>query len=564
MGFARKITAFVIGILMLVGALIGVFSYQTAHRQVQESVGLEVVGCANITTGLVQPSDVEKLAAGDDSDLAKVEEQLNWTVAHKSLFKEVFLLSLDGKILAADQHLKQRGYSAGQPFYFDQNDKKMIISMKHPVYSKVYTYDGANLLTGYAPIYKDNDQNKEIVGLMAINFDASIIRDRTWEIITLPFIIGGIVFLIAAIALYFFLHWMIRPIEKLSAQVNQVAQGDLTVEPLSLNTNDEVGRLSRDFGNMTINLRQLITEVNDMSLQVSSSSQQLSASTEQTGKASEQTVQITQELADGAEKQLRNLEESSKALYEMSQFINQIAANAQNVSQAAFTSSSASQQGSQSIKLTVEQMSTMEEKMLLLSNNVQELSSHSKEIQSILDIITGISAETHLLAINAAIEAAHAGEQGSGFAVVASSVRKLAERSTESAKQIASLIDFTVDRMEQTSNTMDEAAREVSHGTGLVRSVGHSLTEIESSSQFTSEAINDLSDTVRLLSTNSELMVQSLSEIVKVANETVDSAQSMSAASEEQLAAMQEVDASADFLSKMSDNLHHLIDRFKV
>lgn len=564
MGFARKITALVIGVLMLVGALIGVFSYQTAHRQVQESVGIEVVGCANITTGLVQPSDVEKLAAGDSTDLAKVEEQLNWTVAHKSLFKEVFLLSLDGKILAADQHLKQRGYSAGQPFYFDQDDKKMIISMNHPVYSKVYTYDGTNLLTGYAPIYKDNDQTKEMVGLMAINFDASIIRDRTWEIITLPFIIGAIVFLLAAIALYFFLHWMVRPIEKLSTQVNQVAQGDLTVEPLSLNTKDEVGRLSRDFGNMTINLRQLIMEVNEMSLQVSSSSQQLSASTEQTGKASEQTVQITQELANGAEKQLKNLEDSSKALYEMSQFINQIAQNAQNVSQAAFTSSSASQEGSHSIKLTVEQMSTMEEKMLLLSNNVQELTSHSKEIQSILDIITGISAETHLLAINAAIEAAHAGEQGSGFAVVASSVRKLAERSTESAKQIASLIDFTVNRMEQTSNTMDEAAREVAHGTQLVRSAGHSLTEIESSAQYTSQAINDLSDTVRLLSTNSELMVQSLSEIVEVANETVDSAQSMSAASEEQLAAMQEVDASADFLSKMSDNLHHLIDRFKV
>ncbi|GGH12606.1 methyl-accepting chemotaxis protein [Paenibacillus segetis] len=564
MGFARKITALVIGILMLVGALIGVFSYQTAHRQVQESVGIEVVGCANITTGLVQPSDVEKLATGDTSDLAKVEEQLNWTVAHKSLFKEVFLLSLDGNILAADQHLKQRGYSAGQPFYFDQNDKNMIISMNHPVYSKVYTYDGTNLLTGYAPIYKDNDQNKEIVGLMAINFDASIIRDRTWEIITLPFIIGAIVFLVAAIALYFFLHWMIRPIEKLSAQVNQVAQGDLTVEPLSIQTKDEVGRLSRDFGNMTINLRQLITEVNEMSLQVSSSSQQLSASTEQSGKASEQTVQITQELADGAEKQLRNLEESSRSLYEMSQFINQIAQNAQNVSQAASTSSSASQQGSQSIKLTVEQMNTMEEKMLLLSNNVQELSSHSKEIQSILDIITGISAETHLLAINAAIEAAHAGEQGSGFAVVASSVRKLAERSTESARQIASLIDFTVDRMEQTSNTMDEAAREVAYGTGLVRSVGHSLTEIESSAQYTSKAINDLSDTVRLLSTNSELMVQSLSEIVEVANGTVDNAQSMSAASQEQLAGIQEVDASADFLAKMSDNLHDLIVRFKV
>lgn len=564
MGFAKKITATVIGILMLVGALIGVFSYQTAQRQVYESVGIEVVGCANITTGLVTPSDIEKLATGDSSDLAKIEEQLNWTVDHKSLFKEVFILSLDGKILAADQHLKQRGYSAGQAFYFDQADKDMITTMKHTVYSKVYTYDGVDLLTGYGPIYKDHDPNKEIIALMAINFDASIIHDRTWEIITLPFIIGAIVFLIAAIVLYFLIHWMIRPIEKLSAQVNQVAKGDLTVQPLSLNSKDEVGRLARDFGNMTISLRELITEVNDMSLQVSSSSQQLSASTMQTGKASEQTALITQELAHGAEQQLRSLEEGSKALQEMAQFITQIAQNAQKVSQAAQTSSSASQQGSHSIKLTVEQMSTMEEKILLLSNNVQELSSHSKEIQSILDIITGISAETHLLAINAAIEAAHAGEQGSGFAVVASSVRKLAERSTESAKQIATLIDFTLNKMEQTSDTMDEAAKEVAHGTQLVRSVGESLTEIESSSEYTAKAINKLSGTVRHLSTNSELLVQSIEKIVEVANETTDNAQSMSAASEEQLASMQEVDASASFLSSLSDKLQTLIERFKV
>lgn len=564
MGFARKITAGIIGVLLLVSALIGFFSYQTAYRQVEESVGIETVGCANITTGLVDPGIIERLAKGDTSDLGALEERLNWTVNHKSLFKEVFILSLDGKILAADQSLKQRGYKAGDDFYFSEDDRDMIMHSKHSVYTKIYTYDGVGLLTGYGPIYKDHDPTKEIIGLMAINFDASIIHERVWDIIALPFIIGGAVFLLAIVAVYLFIHRMIRPIEQLSKQVNLVAQGNLTVQPLSISSKDEVGTLSRDFGNMTVQLRQLITEVNETSMQVASSSQELSASAEETGKASEQTVYIIQELAEGAEKQLQNLEQSSAALQEMSAFISQIVTTADHVSEEARISAEAAKDGGTSIQLGVKQMNTIEEKIVSLSSNIGQLSSHSREIQNILDIITEIAAETNLLAINAAIEAARAGEHGSGFAVVASSVRKLAERSADSAKQIASLITFIIKQMEATADTMEEATLEVKLGTELVVNAGNSFLEIQQSTKNSAEAVENVSETVRQLSVNSKVLVEAMEQLVNVANGTVDGTQTMSAASEEQLAAMQEVDASATFLSDLSERLHTLIDRFKV
>ncbi|WP_410771737.1 methyl-accepting chemotaxis protein [Fontibacillus sp. BL9] len=564
MGFARKITAGIIGVLLLVSAIIGVFSYQTAYRQVEEAVGVETVGCANITTGLVDPEAIERLAQGDASDLGALEERLNWTVNHKSLFKEVFILSLDGKILAADQNIKKRGYKAGDEFYFAEKDRDMIMHMKHSVYTKVYTYDGVGLLTGYGPIYKDHDPTKEIVALMAINFDASIIQERVWDIIALPFIIGGIVFLLAIVAVYLFIHRMVGPIERLSRQVNLVAQGDLTVQPLTISSKDEVGTLARDFGNMTISLRQLITEVNETSMQVASSSQELSASAEQTGKASEQTVYITQELAGGAEKQLQSLEESSAALQEMSSFIGRIVATTDNVSEEAQISASAAKEGVTSIHLGVKQMNTIEDKIVTLSSGIQQLSSHSKEIQSIVDIITEIAAETNLLAINAAIEAARAGEQGSGFAVVASSVRKLAERSAESAKQIAALITFIINQMELTADTMESATHEVKLGAELVGNAGKSFEEIQKSTKNSAEAVENVGDTVRQLSANSKLIVEAMEKLVHVANTTVDGTQTMSAASQEQLAAMQEVDASATLLSDLADKLHQLIERFKV
>jgi methyl-accepting chemotaxis protein len=564
MGFAKKITITVISSLVLVGGLIGLFSYSTAYRQVEESVGVETVGCANITTGLVNPKDIEELVSGKTDKLKQVEEQLNWTVAHKSLFKEVFILSLDGKIIAADQNIKKRGYKAGDDFYFDPKAKEMITKMKHSAYTSIYTYDNVKLLTGYGPIYKNNDSSQEIVGLMAINFDASIIWDRTWEIITLPFIIGAAVFLIAAIGLYFFIHHMASPIEKLSKQVKQISQGDLTITPLRLKRNDEVGQLSKDFGVMTENLRQLILKISETSEQVSSSAHLLSTTTEQTGKAAQQTVQVTEELAAGAEKQLMNLQHGTETLNETTQHIDTMVAHARHVTESAQYASTTAQEGSESLQQSIDQMNIMEQKIVSLSHNIVELSSHSQEIHNIVNVITDIAAETQLLAINAAIEAAQAGEHGGGFSVVAASVRKLADRSKESANQIRHLIEFILSKMEETGETMEWTAKEVARGTQLVRNVGGSLQSIEDSSKTTATAMEELTATVTKVHSNATSLVQAIDQIVLLANHASDGTHSMSAASEQQLAATQEVEASANFLSSLSNKLRLLVKEFKV
>ncbi|HEY4391745.1 MAG TPA: methyl-accepting chemotaxis protein, partial [Paenibacillus sp.] len=136
--------------------------------------------------------------------------------------------------------------------------------------------------------------------------------------------------------------------------------------------------------------------------------------------------------------------------------------------------------------------------------------------------------------------------------------------SAESVKQIAALVNFIVSQMEVTGTTMVETAREVELSTSLVHSAGESFGEIENQSRATATAISDISEAVQELSSQSELLVLSLESIVEIANNNVDGSQSMSAASQEQLATMQEVDASAGFLANLSDKLHSLIEKFKV
>lgn len=564
MKVAEKMTLAIAALILFAGTVVALVGYKVAYNQVDSAVGVELVGCANITTGLVDPADIEKLQSGDQSVLAKIEERLNWTVDHKAIFKEAFILSLDGKLLAVDKRMKARGYKAGDAYYLNEQDKSMLQSMKHPLYSRVYDYKGEHLKTGYGPIFQNHDQSKNMVALMAINFDAGIIKQRTYETLVKPFIVGGIVLLVSIALLYVIVRRMVRPIVLLSAQVNRIAGGDLTLEPLVLKSKDEVGTLAKDFDAMVQNLRNVIREVNQTSVQVAASAQELTASADQTGKASEHIAEVTQELAVDAGNQLQSLENTSKVIGEMSRTVEQIAANALTVTQAALDTTEKAKEGHAAVFGAEQQMNEVNKKILGLADTIHAFSQHSQEISQIAETITGIAEQTNLLALNAAIEAARAGEQGRGFAVVADAVRKLAEQSARSAGQITELIAPILELTSKVSEDIDSAKGEVEQGTELVHTAGQSFAMIERSADDTASQISDVSAAVTQMSKSAGQVVETIGVLLKLADHTAEGTQNVSASTEEQLATMQEISSSATFLSNMAEELQLLIDRFKV
>jgi methyl-accepting chemotaxis protein len=564
MKLATKLTWMMFSVLLLVGSSIGFFGYRTAYKQVDEAAGIELVGCANITTGLIDPSDITALIAGDQSKLEAVEDRIGWIVAHKAIFKEAFILSLDGKVLAADSSFKARGYKAGDTFYFSDEEKEKITTSKHSAYSKVYTYEGTSLKTGYGPIYQDHDPSKPIVALMAINFDGPLIQERTRDIIVQPFIIGASILVIAIVAAYLLIRRMVSPLTKLSRGVNLVAQGDLTHDPISFNSKDEIGTLARNFNDMTQSLRMLITEVNETSMQVASSSEELSASAQETNRAGEYSVNVSIELADGASTQLQNLEGGYKSVQDLSHFITEIAGNADNAMNNATSNAEKARTGREAMDSTTQQMSIVSDSITDLAVIIETLGGYSKEIENIVGTIASIAEETNLLSLNAAIEAARAGEEGRGFAVVAQSVRKLAERSAHSAAQIGQLVSIIVNQMDQAGETMKRSTEEMDQGRELIVTAGQSFSEIEMSVSGMASQSQQISGTVRELASISDGLVATLQNIVDVANQTASGAETLSASSQEQLAAMEEVESAAGFLSSLAEKLQILIERFKV
>ena len=195
---------------------------------------------------------------------------------------------------------------------------------------------------------------------------------------------------------------------------------------------------------------------------------------------------------------------------------------------------------------------------------VHSLRDSSQKIAEIVSLISGIAGQTNLLALNAAIEAARAGEQGRGFAVVADEVRKLAEQSEGAAKQIADLIHKNNEQIMATVNRMDRSKSEVASGVVLVNAAGQDFSDISKSVSELSSQIRDISASVQEMAAGSQRIIQSVKDIQTVSNKTAGDTETISAAMEEQSAAMQEISASSTELARLAGTLSTAVNRFRV
>ncbi|MFZ5641385.1 MAG: methyl-accepting chemotaxis protein [Bacillota bacterium] len=411
-----------------------------------------------------------------------------------------------------------------------------------------------------------------------------------------------------------------RPVIALTDVAGYVAEGDLTREVPEVKTGDEVETLGKAFKTMVHNLRDLLGKVNDSSQLVASTSEQLSANANQASMATQQvaaavgevakgnneqttnvnqTVEITNQLilaieqiAKGAQEQSANVLQTADIVNQMASAIQDVAANSQAVSTGAAKTAEVAEKGGEAVKKTVEGMERIKQSVFDTANKIKELGEHSQQIGEIIQVIDDIAEQTNLLALNAAIEAARAGEHGKGFAVVADEVRKLAERSGKATKEIADLITNIQRGTDNAVKAMEVGTGEVETGAQLAHDAGLALEEIV-------QQVKQAVDQIEGISAASEEMAASSNEVIKAidnvsaiteentaateqmtasSNQVMNAMQNIAAISEESGAAAEEVSASteelnasteeiavaANNLEKMATDLQQLIKKFKV
>ncbi len=419
-----------------------------------------------------------------------------------------------------------------------------------------------------------------------------------------------------------------------------IADGDLTssfriqTQPLAYNSQDEMGDLARafnamitrlqgvgtNFTEMTNSLSNLVGQVSESAVSLGSASEQLATAAAQAGQATTQISKTVQQVAQGTNQQSEATARTAKAMEQMSHAIQGVAQGAQEQSKAAATTSQltnqiseavrqvagnadavtrdsgnaakAAREGSKTVEATIEGMRSIKAKVGLSAQKVQEMGQRSDQIGMIVETIDDIASQTNLLALNAAIEAARAGEHGKGFAVVADEVRKLAERSSSATKEINGLIRGIQKTVTEAVQAMSEGAAEVESGVALANEAGNSLSKIldaaeavfnqadqaaKASARMTgladqmvsaadtvSSIIEENTASTEQMSANSAEVVQAIENIAAVSEENSASAEEVSASAEEMSAQVEEVTASAQSLSETAQELKDMVGQFKL
>lgn len=355
-----------------------------------------------------------------------------------------------------------------------------------------------------------------------------------------------------------------KPLKTVRQDVEQVADGNLALEDVTVKNRDEIGQLVQAFNKMKNNLREIIQGMSQSSEQLAASSEELSASAEETTAATNQVATSITDVTQTIELQGVKTEESAEVIGEIVNGIVQIAENASIVSESTMETMNQANIGSEYIEKVTSQMNTIYQANIETNNVMQSLEKRSNEIGQIIMLITDIADQTNLLALNAAIEAARAGEQGKGFAVVADEVRKLAEESRKSAGQISEIIMAIQQETVKAAEMMSNGNVEVINGKELVGETRKTFLEILKLIENSNAGVQELSAISEEMSASAQQVGVAVEEVEKLAKTTSQSSSEIAAATEEQLATMEQISTSAISLADLAERLREMVTKFNL
>ncbi len=351
-------------------------------------------------------------------------------------------------------------------------------------------------------------------------------------------VIGTLVFgvLVGVLISFFIVSGIVKGLNALLVRAKAVAQGDLSGAPLVQKSQDELGQLTGAVNEMQTSLATLVSEVSSGAHQVASAATEIAAASE--------------EMATGMKEQSSQVTQISSAIEEMSQSVVEVAKKSADAANNSAQAGKLAAEGGHVVEETIEGMNAIAGAVNDGAKSVSELGKRSEQIGQVITVINDIADQTNLLALNAAIEAARAGEHGRGFAVVADEVRKLADRTTKATEEIAQSIRAIQGETSEAVAKMNGGTQEVARGTQKATAAGQSLQQIVTSAQGVADMIRSIAAAAEEQSAASEQISRNVESINAVTKQATEGAgQAASAAAE---------------LSGKAEQLQKLVSQFKL
>ncbi len=561
-----KIMLLCVGLIVVSTNAIRYFAYNTAKSTIESTMGQMAL---NITRSVNETINVEQYAelkTPEDMEKAYYNELRQEFVKIKESSGLKYLYTMnrneDGSIYYCID---------GSPV--GDKDESLLGDVEEDISDLMYAalegkegyelYDSKEwgaLISGYVPILSSSG---EVLGMLGADFDAEFMVNALAKANKEMIYMNIMIALISCVIAYAVSYYIVRAIKKLRTKVHLVKKGDLTIDVGSTRT-DEVGSLSRAFQEMIKNMSLMIQGIRDNSDLVGNDILMLNENIDVSNKATEEITKIVSEIALGATRQVDNVEEVEASIESVFGEIETIIGNIAEVDKASDTCIKDMQDASEKLNGSVTQINLVNDTVETTAVLMKKLDEKFREVLSFSSSIEAIATKTNLLALNASIEAASAGEHGKGFAVVAGEIKNLAKQSSDASKRINELISAVQGEIDNSCTAIDNGAVQARDGVMVMSEVERYLEKISASNQQIDGRIKEIARAILNIEEDCKKVMDKTRLLADISKELSEGTQQTAAETEEQYAIMEGLKNDLTAVKDRMNQLGSTVNKFNV
>ncbi|MFJ8237846.1 methyl-accepting chemotaxis protein [Ureibacillus sp. NPDC094379] len=424
------------------------------------------------------------------------------------------------------------------------------------------TYKNEEFIESFLPIY--DPTNSEMIAVIGIEQDTSIIQNSKEQIFYLTTILIVLTIVIVLVISILVSRSISKPITSIAQTMDELAKGNLTLDIKETSRQDEIGQLINSTSIMRNTLHHTIEKVTQAATIIMTKGEELKESSNEINTGAEQISGAMQEISAGTENQSQTISELASNIGNFTSSIEDTNVLGEEIHHASLTVLQLTNEGTHLMQSSNVQMDNINGIMQEAVGKMENLELQIKEISKLISIIEQIASQTNLLALNAAIEAARAGEHGKGFAVVADEVRKLAEQVSLSVTDITQIVSNVQDETTVVEGSLKNGYTEIKQGVSQIHLSSNTFNDISSAVTNMVNHIQDIKSQVSANATRAKEMNESVEEIVAISEESAAAVEQTAGTAYEFSTSIDDVSKSTTQLANLAVELKQLVHLFKL